>query len=119
MFLYLFLFGDVRVESEHRPRRAVVVSNKGRGRIDNPFSSIFGAVLDLPMEFPGRNQLFEQRPAVVSRGENQLFQPPPDRFIRAPAVETLSTPVPNRDEVTGEIADNNRVLCALDNISLF
>src|SRR6202030_1599741 len=42
-----------------------------------------------------------------------------DCFICAPAVETLRTAVPNGDKVTREIAHNNGVLCALDNVGLF
>src|SRR3984893_9571045 len=70
LHLEFFLLGDVGVDSEHRPRSAVVISNEGYPRIDNQSAPILGAVLNLPMEFAARNQLFEQRLAVVRFAEH-------------------------------------------------
>ena len=51
--LELFLFGNVRVDSEHGPRCAIIISDERGARIDNHLAPIFAAVFDFAVEFSG------------------------------------------------------------------
>ena len=114
------LVNHVRAGRSFRPkawkdgaRCAVVISNQCDASIDNDLAPIFRAVSDLAVKFAAGKELFAEGNVIVHFASKHLSHRLSQGFGRAPSINTLCSFVPNRDAGAGKIANNNRIVRAI------